>query len=185
MNKSFIFSTRVSNNFLTPTNLPNMDFWKNPHPWLHWGSTRGPMVGWTLDFGASRVNCQLCRRLLQTFFSHPTYMNGLSLEFEGSTGQNEPGIFQGGARTSNLLWGSTMAPMKKSFIFSTHVSNNFSTPTNVSLILTLGKIHIYHFTIQHPYPLWTYSTPIKVFSKSHNSVTGPKKTLKCIRTFSP
>ena len=23
-------------------------------------------------------------------------MNGLSLEFEGSTGQNEPGIFQGG-----------------------------------------------------------------------------------------
>ena len=41
------------------------------------------------------LNCQLFRRLLQTFFSHATYMNGLSLEFEGSTGQNEPGIFRG------------------------------------------------------------------------------------------
>ena len=45
-------------------------------------------------------NCQLFRRLPQTFFSHPTYMNGLSLEFEGSAGQIEPGIFQGG----NALW---------------------------------------------------------------------------------
>ena len=41
------------------------------------------------------LNCQLCRRLLQTFFSHATYMNGLSSEFEGSTGQNESGIFPG------------------------------------------------------------------------------------------
>ena len=41
------------------------------------------------------LNCQRFRNVPQTFFSHATYMNSLSLELEGSRGQNEPGIFLG------------------------------------------------------------------------------------------
>ena len=41
------------------------------------------------------LNCQRFRNVPQTFFSHATYMNSLSLSFEGSRGQNERGIFHG------------------------------------------------------------------------------------------